>query len=64
LYDLQIKLESGEKLPVESIYSLLAAEQEILKEFISRNLNTELIHLIFSLHRALILFVKKKDGFL
>ena len=32
LYNLQIKLENREKLPVGTIYLLLATEQEVLKK--------------------------------
>ena len=53
LYNLQIKLENGEKLSVRTIYLLLAAEQEAFKEFISKNLNTRFIYPIFSLMKYL-----------
>jgi len=36
-------------------------EQEALKEFIDKNLTNGFIHLISSLHEALVLFIKKKD---
>ena len=45
-----------------ALYSLSASEQEALKEFIEENLNTGFIQLTSSLHGALVLFVKKKDG--
>ena len=45
-----------------ALYTLLASEQETLKEFIEKNLNMGFIQPIFSLHGALVLFVKKKDG--
>ena len=38
-YDLKINLEEGVQPLVGSIYSLLASEQETLKEFIEENLN-------------------------
>jgi len=38
-YDLKINLEEGAQPPVGPIYSLLASEQEALKEFIEENLN-------------------------
>ena len=38
-YDLKINLEEGAQPSVGPIYSLLASEQEILKEFIEENLN-------------------------
>jgi len=43
LYDLEINLEEGAQPPVGPIYSLLASEQEALKEFIEENLNTGFI---------------------
>jgi len=42
-YDLKINLEEGTQPPVSSIYSLLASEQEALKESIEENLNTGFI---------------------
>jgi len=42
-YDLQIKLENREKLSIRTIYLLSTAEQEVLKEFIYKNLNTRFI---------------------
>ena len=44
------------------MYSLLASEQEALKEFIEENLNTGFIQPTSSLHVILVLFVKKKDS--
>ena len=61
-YDLKINLEEGIQPPVGPIYSFSASEQEALKEFIEENLNTGFIRLTLSLHSALVLFVKKKDG--
>jgi len=61
-YDLKINLEEGTQSPVGPIYSLSASEQEALKEFIEENLNTDFIQLTSSLHSALVLFIKKKDG--
>jgi len=43
LYDLKINLEDGAQPLVGSISSLLAFEQEALKEFIEKNLNTGFI---------------------
>ena len=62
-YDLKINLE-GAQPPVGPIYSLLASEQEALKEFIEENLNTGFIQPTSSLYGALVLFVKKKDSLL
>jgi len=42
-YDLKISLEEGTQPLVGPIYSLLASEQEALKEFIEKNLNTGFI---------------------
>ena len=42
-YNLKINLEEGAQPPVGPIYSLLASEQEALKEFIEKNLNTGFI---------------------
>jgi len=61
-YDLKINLEEGTQPLVGPIYSLLASEQEALKEFIEENLNTGFIQPILFPHSILVLFVKKKDG--
>jgi len=42
-YNLKINLEEDVQPPVGTIYSLLASEQETLKEFIKKNLNTDFI---------------------
>jgi len=42
-YDLKINLEEGAQPLVGPIYSLSASEQEALKEFIEKNLNTSFI---------------------
>jgi len=42
-YDLKINLEEDAQPLVGPIYSLLASEQEALKEFIKENLNTGFI---------------------
>jgi len=61
-YDLQIDLEKDSHPPVGTIYSLSKFEQEALKEFINKNLTNGFIRSMSSPHRALVLFVKKKDG--
>jgi len=61
-YGLKINLEEGAQPLIGPIYSLSASEQEALKEFIEENLNTGFIRPTSSLHSALVLFVKKKDG--
>ena len=63
-YDLKINLEEDTQPPVGSIYSLLASEQEALKESIEENLNTDFIRPISSPHGTPVLFVKNKDGLL
>jgi len=61
-YDLKINLEEGAQPLVGPIYSLLASEQEALKEFIEENLNIGFIRPTSFPHGALVLFIKKKDG--
>ena len=61
-YDLKINLEEGAQPLVSPTYSLLAFEQEALKEFIEENLNTGFIQPTSSLHSIPVLFIKKKDG--
>jgi len=61
-YDLKINLKEGAQPLVGLIYSLLASEQEALKEFIEKNLNTDFIWPTSSLYSVLVLFVKKKDS--
>ena len=61
-YNLKINLEEGAQPPVGPIYSLSASEQEALKEFIEKNLNTGFIRPTSSPHGVPVLFVKKKDG--
>jgi len=63
-YDLKINLEEGAQPLVGPIYSLSASEQEALKEFNEKNLNTGFIRPTSSPHGAPVLFVKKKDGLL
>jgi len=61
-YDLKINLEEDAQPSVGPIYSLSASEQEALKEFIEKNLNTGFIQPTSSLHGTPVLFVKKKDS--
>ena len=61
-YDLKINLEESAQPPVGSIYSLLASEQENLKELIEENLNMGFIWPTSSPHSVLVLSIKKKDG--
>ena len=63
-YDLKINLEEDSQPSVGLIYSLLASEQEALKEFIEENLNTGFIQLTLSPHGIPVLFIKKKYGLL
>ena len=61
-YDLWIDLEKDSHPLVGTIYSLSKFEQKALKEFIDENLTNGFIHSTSSPHRALVLFIKKKDG--
>ena len=61
-YNLKINLEEGAQPPVGPIYSLSASEQEALKKFIEKNLNTDFIWPTSSPHSTPVLFIKKKDG--
>ena len=61
-YNLKINLEEGAQPLVGPIYSLLASEQEALKEFIEENLNMGFIRPTSSPHGVPVLSVKKKDG--
>lgn len=61
LYNLQINLEEGAWLLVNTIYNLSFTKQKTLKKFINKNLNTGIFWPISWLHRVSILFVKKKD---
>jgi len=63
LYNLQIKLKNGKNLSIRTIYLLSTTKQEVLKEFISRDLNTRFIHLTSFSHRVSVLFIKKKMAF-
>jgi len=60
-YDLWIDLEKDSYPSVGTIYFLSKFEQEVLKEFIDENLTNGFICSMFSSHRALVLFIKKKD---
>ena len=46
LYDLQIRLKNKEKPSIRIIYLFFTTKQEVLKNFISKNLNTRLIYSI------------------
>ena len=61
-YDFKINLKEDTQPLVGPIYSLLASEQETLKEFIEENLKTGFIQLISSPHSIPVLFAKKKGG--
>ena len=61
-YDLKINLEESAQPSVGPIYFLLASEQETLKEFIEKNLNTGFIQPTSSPHSVPVLFIKKKDS--
>jgi len=51
-YNLKINLEEGAQPPVGLIYSLSASEQEALKNFIEKNLNTGFIQPTLSPHNT------------
>jgi len=61
-YNLQIELEKDFHSLVRTIYFLSKFKQETLKEFIDKNLTNGFICLMLSPHRALVLFIKKKDS--
>jgi len=63
-YDLQIDLKKDSHPLVGTIYFLSKFKQETLKEFIDENLTNRFIRSTFSPHGVLVLFVKKKNGFL
>ena len=59
-YNLQIELEKDFYPLVETIYSLSQFEQEMLKEFIDKNLTNRFIRSMSSPYRVLVLLIKKK----
>ena len=61
-YNLKIKLEDGAIPPFGPIYSLSPHELQTLREFIDEHLANGLICPTHSPSRALVLFIKKKDG--
>ena len=61
-YDLWIKLEKKSHSLVGTIYSLFKFKQKTLKEFIDESLTNRFICSTLSPYRALVLFIKKKDG--
>jgi len=66
-YDFKINLKEGAQPPVGLIYSLLASEQEALKEFIEENLNQygfHLTNLISSVDFHSLNCISKKDCYL
>jgi len=58
LYNLQIKLKNRVKPFIGTLYSLSIVEQEVLKDFISKSLNTSFIYHIFFSHKVFVLFKK------
>ena len=62
LYDLKIYLNKGTAPPWGLIYSLSQAELCALHNFIDKNVKTGFIRPFCSLHRALVLFIHKKDS--
>jgi len=61
-YNLRIDLEKDSHPLVGTIYSLSKFKQEVLKEFIDKNLTNRFIRSMSSSHGVPVLFVKKKDG--
>ena len=61
-YDLKINLEEGASPPINPMYSLSQSELTTLQEFIDKHLQIGFIYPTNSPHRALVLFVWKKDG--
>jgi len=61
-YNLQIELEKDFHPSVGTIYSLSQFEQEMLKEFIDKNLTNRFILSMSSPYRVLVLLIKKKNG--
>jgi len=61
-YYLKITLEDGTVPPLGPIYSLSQDGLKALHKFIDENVAMGFIHPMCSPHRALVLFIKKKDG--
>ena len=61
-YNLKIELKDGAIPPFGPIYSLSPHELQTLREFIDKHLANGLIRPTCSPSRALVLFIKKKDG--
>jgi len=61
-YNLRIDLEKDSHPLVGTIYSLSKFKQEVLKEFIDKNLTNRFIRSMSSSHGVPVLFVKKKDS--
>ena len=61
-YDLKINLKRDNVPLLGQIYSMSQAEQQTLQEFFDDHIATGFIRPSQSLHRAPVLFAKKKDG--
>ena len=61
-YDLKIELEEGTSPLFGPIYSLSQSELKSLQEFLDEHLAMDFICPSRSLGRALVLFIRKKDG--
>ena len=61
---MKIDLEEGTSLPLGTLYMLSLVELSALRTFIDKDLGTRFICPTASSHAALVLFIKKKDGFL
>ena len=61
-YNLKIELEEGTSPPFGPIYSLSQSELKSLREFLDEHLAMDFICPSRSPGRALVLFIRKKDG--
>ncbi|GAA6018098.1 hypothetical protein JCM10207_006080 [Rhodosporidiobolus poonsookiae] len=61
-YDLEIHIEEGKSVPPAKLYSLSAAELQVLADYIEENLQKKFIRPSTSPLGANVLFIKKKDG--
>ena len=61
-YNLKMELEDGAIPPFGPMYSLSPYELQTLREFIHEHLANGLIRPTHSPHRALVLFIKKKNS--
>ena len=60
--DYKIKIEPGTKVPSGPLYSMSREELEVLKKYLTENLNKDFIQASSSPAAAPVLFVKKPEG--